>query len=294
MALKKKIGAIIQARTSSTRLPGKVLMELPYGSGITVLQHVIRRLKRSKQLIDIIVVTTIDKADEEIAGIAEKENVKWFRGSVNDVLERYYLAAKENDLDIIVRITSDCPCIDSKVVDLLVERHLKAGVDYTFNDLPATYPRGLDAGVLNFSALEESYKKAEKDFDREHVSSYIYKTNPKAFKIQTVKAPANLTDPEIRVTIDTKEDYTLLCIVFDYLYSKNEFFGVKEILKLFNEKPWLKMINKKVVHKKSFDSLQQELKEAVNVLDLQELAGAKEILIKYLQDLAVGPESAVG
>lgn len=278
-----KIGAIIQARTSSTRLPGKVLMELPYGSGVTVLQQVIRRLKRSKQLGDIIVATTIDKADEEIVGLAEKEDIKWFRGSANDVLERYYLAAKENNLDIIVRITSDCPCIDSEVVDFLVERHLKAGVDYTFNDLPATYPRGLDVGVLNFSALEESYKKAEKDFDREHVSSYIYKTNPKAFRIQTVKAPANLTDTEIRVTIDTQEDYTLLCIVFDYLYSENEFFGAKDIIKLFRDKPWLKAINKDVIHKKTFDSLRQEIEEAIRILDLQGLKRAKGFLAKYLR-----------
>jgi len=277
-----KIGAVVQARTSSTRLPGKVLKELPYGSGITILQQVIRRLKKAKKLDDIIVATTTDKADEEIVRLAEKENVKWFRGSVNDVLERYYLAAKENDLDIVVRVTSDCPCIDSEIVDFLVEKHLKAGVDYTFNDLPATYPRGLDAEILKFSALEESYKEAKKDFDREHVSPYIYKTNPKAFRIQTLKAPANLTDPEIRVTIDTQEDYTLLCIVFDYLYSKNEFFGAKDIIKLFRDKPWLKAVNKDVIQKKTFGSLQQEIEEAVRILDLQELTRAKEFLAKYL------------
>ena len=277
-----KIGAVVQARTSSTRLPGKVLKELPYGSGITILQQVIRRLKKAKKLDDIVVATTTDKADEEIVRLAEKENVKWFRGSVNDVLERYYLAAKENDLDIVVRVTSDCPCIDSEIVDFLVEKHLKAGVDYTFNDLPATYPRGLDAEILKFSALEESYKEAKKDFDREHVSPYIYKTNPKAFRIQTLKAPANLTDPEIRVTIDTQEDYTLLCIVFDYLYSKNEFFGAKDIIKLFRDKPWLKAVNKDVIQKKTFGSLQQEIEEAVRILDLQELTRAKEFLAKYL------------
>lgn len=278
-----KIGAVVQARTSSTRLPRKVLMELPYGSGVTVLQHVIRRLKRSKRLEDIIVATTTDKADEKIVELAEKENVKWFRGSIDDVLERYYLAAKENDLDVIVRITSDCPCVDSEVVDFLVERHLKADVDYSFNDLPATYPRGLDVEIMNFSALEESYKRAEKDFDREHVSSYIYKTNPEAFSIQTVKAPADLTDPEIRVTIDTQEDYTLLCMVFDYLYSENKFFGAKDVIKLFHGRPWLNNINKNVVQKGIFGSVEQEIEEAVRILDLQGLKRAKEILVRYMQ-----------
>lgn len=278
-----KIGVIVQARTSSTRLPGKVLMELPYGSGVTVLQQVIRRLKRSKRLGDIIIATTTDEADGEIVKLAEKENVRWFRGSTHDVLARYYFAAKESDLDIVVRVTSDCPCIDSEIVDFLVEKHLKAGVDYTFNGLPATYPRGLDAEILKFSALEESYKKAEKDFDREHVSPYIYKTNPKAFRIQTLKAPANLTDPEIRVTIDTQEDYTLLCIVFDYLYSKNEFFGTEDIIKLFRDRPWLNNINKNVVQKGVFDSVGQEIKEAVRILDFQGLKRAKEILARHMQ-----------
>ncbi len=276
------IGAVVQARTSSTRLPGKVLKELPYGSGITVLQQVVRRLKKAKKLGDVIIATTTDEADGEIVKLAEKENVGWFRGSLNDVLERYYLAAQENGLDVVVRITSDCPCVDFEVVDFLAGEHLKAGADYSFNDLPSTYPRGLDAEVISFSALEESYKSAESDYDREHVSSYIYKTNPKAFKIQRVSAPADLTAPEIRVTIDTQEDYTLLCIVFDYLYCENEFFGAKDIIKLFRDKPWLKAVNKDVIQKKTFDSQQQEIEEAIRILDLQGLSRAKELLEKCL------------
>ena len=107
------IGAIIQARTSSTRLPGKVLLELPYGSGITVLQQVIRRLKQSKKIDTIVVATTEDKADDAIVDIASRESVSSFRGSKENVLERYYLAAKSFGLETIVRITSDCPCIDA-------------------------------------------------------------------------------------------------------------------------------------------------------------------------------------
>ena len=140
-----KIGAIVQARTSSTRLPEKVLLELPYGSGITVLQQVIRRLKASEKINQIIIATTTDDADDKIISIAKKENVQFFRGSKENVLERYYLAAKENDLDVIVRITSDCPCIDTPIVDSIINEHVNSKSDYTSNTLIRTYPDGLDA-----------------------------------------------------------------------------------------------------------------------------------------------------
>ncbi len=245
-----KTAAIIQARTSSTRLPGKVLKDLPFGSGITVLQQVVRRLRRSKRIDDIIVATTTDKADEEIIKLSEKENVKWFKGSLNDVLERYYLTAKENNVDVVVRVTSDCPCIDAEIVDFLIAEHIRAGADYTTNALIRTYPLGLDAEVISFAALERAHRNAKTGFQREHVCPYIYETCPQSFKVQLVKAPENLSACDIRITIDTKEDYTLLCAVFDYLYTGNEFFGAADIIRLFDSKPWLKAINKDAVNKK--------------------------------------------
>ena len=120
-----KIGAIIQARSSSTRFPAKVLKELPYGSGITVLQQVIRRLKNSNIIDDVIVATTTEREDKNIVKVAQREDIKWFRGSKEDVLSRYYLAAKQNKLDTIVRITSDCPCIDPKIIDSIIGKHLR-------------------------------------------------------------------------------------------------------------------------------------------------------------------------
>jgi len=278
-----KTGAIVQARTSSTRLPGKVLMELPYGSGVTVLQQVIRRLKRSKQLGDIIVATTIDKADETIVKLSEKENVRWFKGSTDDVLERYYLAAKESDLDIVVRVTSDCPCIDPEVVDLVLEKHLTAKADFTSNALHRTFPHGLDIEVLSFDALERAHFEAAEVFEREHVCPYIYKSKPHMFKICEVRASEKFCGPDIRITLDTEEDYTLLCSVFDYLYQANEFFGAEDVIKLFRDRPWLNDINKNVVQKGVFDSVGQEIEEAVRILDLQGLRRAKEILAGYMQ-----------
>ena len=277
-----RIAAVIQARVSSRRLPGKVLRELPYGSGITVLEQVIRRLKRCKKLNGVIVATTTEKEDDELVSIAQRGGAKHFRGSKEDVLSRYYSASKENGLDILVRITGDCPCIDPEVVDLVIEKHLAAKADFTSNILKRTFPHGLDTEVLNFDILEKAHLQAKQSFEREHVCPYIYKSNPQMFKISSVEAPERLHAPDIRITLDTKQDYALLCAVFDYLYPENEFFDTEDIIKLFRGKPWLKTINKNVAHKKIFDSLQPELEEAIRILDLQELNRAKELLMKHL------------
>jgi len=276
-----KIGAIIQARTSSTRLPGKVLKELPYNSGITCLEQVIGRLKKSKRLNDIIIATTKEKEDNEIIDIAKKEDIKYFRGNKENVLSRYYFAAKENNIDLIVRITSDCPCIDEDITDLTINDHINKMVDYTTNSLVRTYPQGLDVEVFNFNVLEKAYKNATKDYEKEHVTSYINR-NPQIFKINEIKAPKELYAPDIRITLDTEEDYALLCTVFDHLYPKNKYFNTYDIVNLFKEKPWLKLINKKIIQKKTFNTLEEEIKEAVKILDLQDLNKARDFLKENL------------
>ncbi|MFZ0035310.1 MAG: glycosyltransferase family protein [Sedimentisphaerales bacterium] len=278
-----QIGAIIQARTSSTRLPGKVLMELPYGGGVAVLQQIIRRLKRSKRLGDIIVATTTAKADEKIVKLAEKENTKWFKGNTDDVLSRYYTAAKENDLDVVVRITSDCPCIDPEIMDWVLEKHLAAKADFTSTSLDRTFPRGLDIEILSFEAIKKAHLEAVEAFEREHVCPYMCKSKPHLFKICKVQASEKFYGPDIRITLDTIEDYTLLCAVFDYLHPRNEFFGAEDIIKLFRDKPWLGNINKNVIQKGIFDSVEQEIEEAVRLLELQGLKKAKKILTGYMQ-----------
>ena len=277
-----KIGAIVQARTSSTRLPNKVLKELPYGSSITVLEQVIKRLNKSQKLNEIIIATTEELEDDEIVKIADKRDVKWFRGNKENVLSRYYFAAKKNNIDIVVRIMSDCPCIDPEIIDLVINEHIKRVADYTSNSsLVRTYPHGLDVDVFNFNALEKAYKNAEKDYEREHVIPYIYR-NPHIFKVNQVKAPQELYAPDIRIVLDTEEDYALLCAVFDYLYPRNEYFNAYDITKLFEEKPWLKLINRRIVQKKIFDTLKEELEEAVKILALQDLKRARDFLREYL------------
>jgi len=279
-----RIGAIIQARTSSTRLPEKVLKNLPYGSGIAVLRHVISRLKRSKKLSDIVIATTVKKEDDRIVKIAKRERVKYFRGSNKNVLSRYYLAAKANKLDIVVRITADCPCLDSEIIDLMIERHLKAKADYSSNTrrnprrltLETSFPAGLEVDVFNFSVLKEAYKNAKMQDEKEHVIPYMYRN----FKTNLVKAPKKLCDSDIRITLDTEEDYALLCVVFDYLYPRNKYFNAYDLVRLFSEKPWLKWINKKVIQKKPFSDLVGELRETVRILDVQDLKRARDFIKK--------------
>lgn len=274
-----RIGAIIQARVSSTRLPGKILKELPSGSGITVLEHVIRRLKRSKKLDDIIIATTFEPGSGRIVKVAKKEKVKFFKGDTKNVLSRYYLAAKKNGLDLIVRITSDCPCCAPEVVDLIIEKHLAAKVDYTSNTLKRTYPLGLNAEVFSFDTLEKAYKMAKEDYDKEHVTPYIYR-NPSKFSIKQVKSPPSLNAPGIRITLDTQEDYALLCEVFNSLYYKNKHFTAYDIVHLFKEKPWLNLINGKVVQKKFYANLKSELKELAKISEVQGLKKAKGFITK--------------
>lgn len=247
-----KTGIIIQARVSSERLPNKVLKELPYAGGVTVLGQVIRRLKKIRSCVDeIIVATTIGAKDNPIEKIAESEGVNCFKGDENDVLSRYYHAAMHYKLDIIVRITADCPCIDPAITASVIDRHKEARSEYTSNTLLRTYPRGFDTEVFHFNALKQAYQCAKKDYEREHVTPFIY-LNPEKFRILNVPAPQELAGPDIRITLDTEEDYALLAAVYDYLYPRNNYFDAYEIADLFREKPWLKLINIKVRQKQIF------------------------------------------
>jgi len=227
-----KIGAIIQARTSSTRFPKKILKDLPYNSGVNVLQQVIRRLKLSKLTDEIVVATTTEQPDDVVVKVASQESVKSFRGSKENVLERYYLAAMEYNLEVIVRITSDCPCIDPIVVDEIINEHLKTGSDYTSNTMIRTFPVGLDVEVFNFKALEKAYHNGKGKMEKEHVTFYFHTTARDLFKTTSVTS-SEFNEPDIRITLDTQEDYALLCAIFDYLYPKNEFFTSQDLINLF-------------------------------------------------------------
>ena len=271
-----KIGAIIQARTSSTRFPKKVLKPLPYGSDICVLQQVIRRVRQSELLDEVIIATTTNPDDDEIVDVAIKEDVPYYRGSLDNVLERYYEAALKFDLDMIVRITSDCPCIDWITIDDIIQSHIDSGAEYTSNTLMETFPRGIDCEVFNFDVLKEAYENATEKYEKEHVTPYIYKTNPEKFIIDQFISPKDHS--YIRITLDTPQDYALLCVIYDNLYEKNNFFTLDDILELFKEKPWIRYINEDIIQKKVFNSLSEELTEAIYLCERQDLDKAKEFI----------------
>jgi len=277
-----KVVCIIQARTSSTRLPAKVLKSLPFGSGTTVLHQVINRVKKTSLVDEVVVATTEEKEDKAIVDIARECNVGYYRGDKEDVLRRYYETAVSFKADVIVRITSDCPCIDQDIIARAIELHLQEQADYTHNP---GYPLGFSVEVASFEALERAHKEAKEPYEREHVFPYIHTTAKDKFRITELKAPPEFRRNDIRVTLDTEEDYALLCAVYDFLYPSNPFFGIDDVVKLFNKKGWLSLINKKVMQKKIYLAEEEELEDAIHFLEMQEMHRAKEILKKYMEGL---------
>ncbi len=248
-----KTAAIIQARMTSTRLPGKVMKELV---GKPMLAHIIERLNYSKKLDDVIIAMTANQRDDVINELAKKMNVNVFRGSEEDVLDRYYQTAKKYNVDIIVRITSDCSVIDPEVVDGAIGLFNKnqPGVDYVSNGIERTFPRGLDVEVFPFSVLEVAHKKAKKQYQREHVTPYIYqnaepleKINPK-FRILQYKNPIDYS--RYRLTVDTTEDFEVIKRIYEALYKEGQIFLLKDIIKFLEEHPEIAEINKEVKQKK--------------------------------------------
>ena len=169
-----KYAVIIQARIGSTRLPAKVLKNL---CGKPVLEHELERIKQAKKIDGIIVATTDNENNQPIIDIANKQNVNYFKGSENDVLARYYYAAKEYNVENIIRITADCPLIDPHLIDEMIDVYEENACDIITNvpddNSQMTYPRGLDIEIFRTTLLKEAFDKAESKYDREHVTPYI-------------------------------------------------------------------------------------------------------------------------
>ncbi|NQT66900.1 MAG: glycosyltransferase family protein [Actinobacteria bacterium] len=235
-----KILGIIQARMSSTRLPGKVLLDL---EGKCVLEHVINRVNSAKMIDDVIVATTIKKEDLQILKICNSIGIKVFCGSEENVLDRYYQAAKLFNPEHIVRITSDCPMIDPKVIDKVINLHLKEKADYTTNVITETFPDGEDVEIFTFETLNKAWRNAKLLSEREHVTPYI-KKHPKIFKIRNLENDKNLSNK--RWTLDNPEDYEFIKVIYKNLYVKNHLFGVEEILDFLNRNPDVERINEHI------------------------------------------------
>ncbi len=280
-----KTGAIIQARMSSKRLPGKVLKELPYGSGISSLEQIVYRLQQVESIHEVIIATSTNKEDKAILDMADSKGINVYTGSLNNVLERFTLAAKSFDLNHVVRITGDCPCIDPVIIEETIQKHLREKADFTTTGaLKRTFPIGMDAAVIKMQVLEDAYQNADNDYEKEHVTPYIYKSHPEKFKIVSVEASEEMAEPTLRITMDTPEDYIMICSVYDALYSKNQSFGLREIFTLMEQKPWLRKINEKSQHKKIHSSLESELNEVIDYCEEQDLKRARSFISNKLKD----------
>ena len=262
--------AIIQARLSASRLPGKVLLDI---AGEPMLTRVFERTKRSQLIDEVVVATSEDKSDDRIEDFCVQRNYPYFRGSLHDVLDRYYQAALQFSADVVVRITADCPIIDPSLIDQTIlafygrgpsvlsrdqvvpsdRKQLVGGNspawDFAANRLPPpwkrTFPIGLDTEVCTFSALKSAWHLAKEPHQREHVMPFLYEKN-QPFQFLVLNHEPDFGD--LRLTVDTSQDLELLNLVYKKLGNKIDF-SWYEVLDLLEKEPELVQINAGVQHK---------------------------------------------
>ncbi|MCL5255288.1 MAG: glycosyltransferase family protein [Gammaproteobacteria bacterium] len=246
MAIKHRTVALVQARMSSSRLPGKVLTEI---HGKPMIARVVERTRQAKRVDFVAVATTVDPADDAIETWCRQSETPCYRGSMFDVLDRFYQAAKFFAADVIVRVTADCPVIDPQVIDKTIEAFHANQADFAANRLPPpwgrTYPIGLDTEVCSFSALERAWKEASEAHEREHVMPYLYDVDGR-FKVFQIN-----TSPDygaLRWTVDTPEDLKFMQSLFAFL-PDTESFTWLDVLKVTRLHPELEGINADVQHK---------------------------------------------
>ena len=232
-----KIVAIVQARMGSKRFPGKILKKI---NGIATLEILLKRLKKAKNLDEIIVATSKKSDNYPLIKFLESINQKYYHGSEEDVLDRFYKVALKQKADVIVRITGDCPLVDSKIVDNCIELFKSKNVDYLSNIIPPSFPDGLDVEVFSFSSLKKAWQKSFRKTDREHVTTYIIKEN--SFKKYNLKNPIDYSS--VRITLDYKEDLIVIKKVLNNFYPRIDF-DMNEIINFYNKNKESFKMNKK-------------------------------------------------
>ena len=236
------IFAILQARTSSTRLPGKVLKPI---LGCSMLSLQIERIQRSKKIDKLIVATSNERSDNDIGNLCINIQIPCFRGSLDDVLDRFYQTATQYKPEHVVRLTGDCPLIDPEIIDKVINFYFEGDFDYATNSMaPYTFPDGLDVEVFSFTVLEKAWHEALLSSHREHVTPFI-RQHPEMFKVGHYKNEVDLS--HLRWTVDEPEDFEFVSQIYKELYSQNPTFITEDILELISRKPSLLGINSHVV-----------------------------------------------
>lgn len=248
----KRVVCVIQARMNSTRLPGKTLLPL---AGKPVLGHMIERMRRSEYIDEVVVACTESEHDQVIIDLLDMMDCRYHRGSEHDVLTRVLETAKKFEADIIVELTSDCPCCDPGVADKVIEGLIEGDkIDYSSNVINRTYARGLDVQAFTMEALERTNLEVDNLVDRSHVSTWMYK-NPKTNDIYK-KCSHSLYGHDfhdIRLTLDTEDDYELLRLVFNAF--PNNHFDCKDLIRLVQNYPELFELNADVPQKSYYKEL---------------------------------------
>ncbi|MBP8819777.1 MAG: glycosyltransferase family protein [Syntrophomonadaceae bacterium] len=252
---------IVQARMGSTRLPGKVLKKI---CGKTLLELQNERIQMVAGIDRIVIATTVAAGDDEIVQVCTKNGIDCFRGSENDVLDRYYQTACKlgcKPEDTILRITADCPLIDPQVVISVLQLYHEARADYASNTDPPTYPDGLDVEVFSFAVLARTWQEANLPSEREHVTAYI-RNHPELFTRVNLKNDIDLSN--LRWTIDEPEDFELVRLIYENLYILKRDFLMNDVLELLNKNPDYKNINKSFVRNEGY---QKSLLEDARLLN---------------------------
>jgi len=238
------IVAIIQARMSSTRLPGKVLADV---NGTPMLAMVVARVRRARAVDRVVVATSTGCADDAIVRFCEEHGIEVFRGSEDDVLDRYWRAAQASGADAVVRVTADCPLIDPAVIGLVVEDFERGGADYVSNTITRTFPDGLDVEVMRVEALERAWREAALPSEREHVTPYIWK-HPELFPQRQVAQPDDLS--ELRWTVDEPRDLELVREVARRLPPGHE--SMRHVLSIVQHEPALSALNAGIISNEGY------------------------------------------
>jgi spore coat polysaccharide biosynthesis protein SpsF len=270
--MKPKVVGIIQGRMSSSRLPGKILADI---AGQPMLQRVFIRTSRAATVTETIFATTTDPSDDPVAEYCDFSGIPFRRGSLYDVLDRYYQAAKQTGADYVVRVTADCPVVDPALIDNVVNTLLEGEYDFVCNRLPPpwhrTYPIGLDVEACTFKVLAQAWKKAEEPQHREHAMPYLYEgveltrqsrtletgTSPRGYNIALLQHGTDFGD--YRWTVDTPEDLEFMRQVHGHFGGRDDFTW-KEVLDLVHDNPELMKINSGVQHKTLKDIDKRALK----------------------------------
>lgn len=242
----KRVACIIQARTGSSRLPGKVLKLL---ENKPMLWHVIERVKQAETIDKIIIATTDSTTDDAIAKLAQEQGIICFRGSEMDVLSRYIGAAHLVDAEIIIRITSDCPLIDPGLIDRVVKFFSQHDYDYVSPKSSIGLMRGLDTEVFSLQSLIKAGQLAQEVCYREHVTLYIYR-HPETFKIGHFTDVENISFPQWRLCVDEEADFRLIQTIYQRLYTPGKIIHIDDVIELFKQEPEIPELNKHVLQKK--------------------------------------------